>query len=838
MKKCLLILLLIFYKNLCFSQVIPRDIVDRISNSEFIFEGKVIRSNSYFTQDLKMIYTSSTIDIYKIFKGNLICGELEVITKGGCVGDKCLEISHNLTLRPGMLGVFLCSSTNLELPLIDYFPETNAVKLDFPYDLQGYIKYFDDDFNHQIVDYQYSLDSLAQVYNLIDLSTQLHYIDCHGISPFADHDNFKLTRHAHNKHDYDIEEYVKAINLRTNSTATFDTSIVFTLMNPLISGASPKYFEFDLGLSDNQNAVYFANAFPQFSYDTLTFFPQIKNAGKITLLNNLLLSDPNTYKTVTATDLFRDVITLNIINKNPPPVGFSLVDLPSVATPAVHVKMEINNCSHSSYIVQYIASVPYMPKYSLTQNSSVPLLSYDSIGSTSNILISGCGPVQILSINPDVVAGGIGDTVTITGINFGSSQNPGKIFLKDANNGGQNYINLDSNDIKLWTDTKIKFVMPGVVDSLQQATNIAVGVPGTGPMIIQTANQDTAIGFIKVRFALLSDVVNFLGVEDKYPATPMVLANINRQGIKFSFDTSFTNHSERMMVFKKAMKDWICLADMHFEAGDTIIDPLHSPDGSDTISMVEFGHLPYGTLAQTFLYSSSLNPCGRLYWKPDIIFNDSFASSFWCDTSTCDSLPVGRNDMYGIALHELGHAHGITHQNDPTKILYYANINNPVSVTLPENRQIFLLEDTPADSAAHQVMNHALDPNLLSCVRSLMGGNVNSIVPIHYTDCGRGHRTISCYWIGIEELEKSFGEISLSPNPSNSAIKLAFQVRLEEPLLLNLFDITGRQMNSTPMVCPKGENEIIFDISRFNNGVYLVKFISHIASGSVMFIKN
>ena len=55
MKNLLLLILLSLSLTISKAQVIPKDIVERINNSAYIFEGKVIRSNSYFTQDQKMI---------------------------------------------------------------------------------------------------------------------------------------------------------------------------------------------------------------------------------------------------------------------------------------------------------------------------------------------------------------------------------------------------------------------------------------------------------------------------------------------------------------------------------------------------------------------------------------------------------------------------------------------------------------------------------------------------------------------------------------------------------------------------------------------------------------
>ncbi len=829
MKSILLSAILLFSILISKAQVIPEDIVTRINNSQYIFEGKVLRSNAYYTQDHRMIYTSSTIDIYKIFKGNLTCGTVEVITKGGCVGDVCLDISHSLTLKRGMLGIFLCNESTLEQSLIDYYPETNPIKLDFPYDIQGYIKYFEDDFNQEVVDYQYSLDSLAQVYNLIDLYTQLNFIDCHGSSALAERETRAQARLAHKQSDDSIQQYINALNISgsSNTINTADTNLTISLINPQLTGTNPKYFEFDIAFNDNVSGVYFANHFPKIIYDTLTFVPNIKAAGKVWVNNSTLIADTTSYKPTIVQDYARNTLNVYIINKNS---GINLVDIPSSPTPVVHLKLEINNCGHSGYLLQSLGTQPYYyPHYSMNPNLASPLHQYDSIINSSYLYFSGCGSVQIFSIVPTVVSAGTNDTVTVSGSHFG--QTKGKVFLKEADQGGAYYLNLDSSDYTSWNDSIIQFVMPGIVDSAQQVLNQAFGTPGTGPLKVQTASGDSAEGFIKVRFALTSSIVN----SQKYPNTPFDFSAFNRGGVKFLFDTSFTNYPQRMNIFLKAMHEWVCLANMHFEAGDTIIADTISALTFDTISIVKFDTLAIGTLAQTYLYSKSIGNCGRYYWRPSIIFNSLYSSAFWCDTSNCDTVPIGKRDMYAVALHELGHAHGVNHQNDQTKILYYASFFSNTSVILPQNRQIYLDDDTPADSAAHKVINRALDPNIASCVISNFGGQ--PITPIHLSDCAHIHRIMSCSWIGINELGK-FGEIEVYPNPANSEISINLGELADEEISIKIMDITGKEIDESSKRIMKGESSLNIDISNFNLGVYLIKFESKTATGGSMFIKN
>lgn len=56
------------------SQIILKDISERINKSAFIFEGEVLGAYSYWNDDKTYIYTDVKVLISKIFKGDLQCG--------------------------------------------------------------------------------------------------------------------------------------------------------------------------------------------------------------------------------------------------------------------------------------------------------------------------------------------------------------------------------------------------------------------------------------------------------------------------------------------------------------------------------------------------------------------------------------------------------------------------------------------------------------------------------------------------------------------------------------------------------------------------------------------
>lgn len=150
MKKLYSFIFLLLLSQCLRSQEIPHHIIERVTHSTDIFEGTVIRSNSYWNDDHDLIYTSLTLHIMKIFKGYLSCGEVEIIALGGSVLDTSLEVTHNIVLKVAQTGIFMCVETQRELPTIDYFPENNLEKLQVKFNEQGYIQYFDDGINNQV----------------------------------------------------------------------------------------------------------------------------------------------------------------------------------------------------------------------------------------------------------------------------------------------------------------------------------------------------------------------------------------------------------------------------------------------------------------------------------------------------------------------------------------------------------------------------------------------------------------------------------------------------------------------------------------------------------------
>ena len=108
-------------------------------NSDFIAEGKVISKNSFWNTERKMIYTSNIIEVYKVFKGNTIIANVEVLTMGGTVAMNKIVVEPSLELEIGDVGIFMCETIKRYKAL----PEKKSQVPTFEVygSTQGFIKY-------------------------------------------------------------------------------------------------------------------------------------------------------------------------------------------------------------------------------------------------------------------------------------------------------------------------------------------------------------------------------------------------------------------------------------------------------------------------------------------------------------------------------------------------------------------------------------------------------------------------------------------------------------------------------------------------------------------------
>lgn len=130
------LVLMLFSFNTVFAQLIPISLTQRIDSASTILEGKVISQTSYWNESQTNIYTSNIVEIYKIFKGQLTSSQVELITKGGIVGNRMERVTNTLELNVGDIGIFTAIKSTAKITT-----KASLIKLRAFAGMQGFIRY-------------------------------------------------------------------------------------------------------------------------------------------------------------------------------------------------------------------------------------------------------------------------------------------------------------------------------------------------------------------------------------------------------------------------------------------------------------------------------------------------------------------------------------------------------------------------------------------------------------------------------------------------------------------------------------------------------------------------
>jgi hypothetical protein len=105
--------LLLFVVNGIFGQMTELPLSQKNQQASDIFEGKVIHKTCFWNDQHSLIFTSNTIEIYKVFKGNTVSAEVEIITDGGQVDNEMQNSDANLELEEGLIGIFFTEPSKI-----------------------------------------------------------------------------------------------------------------------------------------------------------------------------------------------------------------------------------------------------------------------------------------------------------------------------------------------------------------------------------------------------------------------------------------------------------------------------------------------------------------------------------------------------------------------------------------------------------------------------------------------------------------------------------------------------------------------------------------------------
>lgn len=783
MKKSILVVLAILLCTICnlFSQVIPTDIVDRINRAQYIFEGQVIRVDGYWNDHHSYIYRSLTLDIRKKFKGDITCGTIELILLGGRVGNMLLDVSHNLELKVGDKGIFLCKETDREQSTVDFFQESNYKVLETVFNAQGFIRILEDGVNPQVVDYwQFRLDSLSQAYNMVELYTQLQYVDCYPMpSPMITNNSDLMV------------------------ASSIDTSLTISLTNPLlITYQGHKAYAFDISLSDSLNNLYFSYFAMRLTYDTSTFGPSIATNGRVHIFPYQFLNDTSTYSInpISIQDIINqgsNVVQVNShFNPHTNNVTYNFLPLSNSMTPIARIIMEIKDCNTSSVIIPSANFIACHYTFSPTQSpANIP--PYKKTYCLDTLNFGGCGTRYITSISPDFVHGGTGDTVTITGYGFGTRTDTATVYLKSANINMD--IHIDTNDILSWSNTIIKFRVPSMLNNI-------LDYPGSGYLSVHTDSGGFVITYIYSWLTIYYSVENVYStdLDEKLYCNLSPLSDKAFHGFIFRPDSFFSHFPDKLLCLDKAIHQWVCATGVNFKLGtDTNYNDMFY--SKDTINTISFQSLDSSILGLTNTWKGiSLSNCNKAYIvEIDIAFNKNPQTPFLVDTIKTNSIPADTADFYETVLHELGHGMGISHVNDPSALMYPEARSHGVSAA---DRNIDLSNESSASDCGIYIVNKSISLDLINCPL------LNKIF------LGTSYLCVN----GINDPDVTNFSFELFPNPSSEIINISYELDHGSNTIMSILDISNRICYTKSTYKQKGENIENISIANLENGYYIL----------------
>lgn len=283
----------------------------------------------------------------------------------------------------------------------------------------------------------------------------------------------------------------------------------------------------------------------------------------------------------------------------------------------------------------------------------------------------------ITSFSPTTTNAGTivaGDFITITGSGFGAAA--GTVFYTNADDGGATFTTSGiASDNTAWSATSI--------------TNKPSSDAGTGPINVNGAM--TSGSNLTVNYSHIDINSTFSGFGASTRQRYYLRNKNGAGGYTYTYNTTFAANAAATAAYQRAVETWRCATFVNWSISAST--SAIATAGADGTNLVLFdASLPAGVLgrANSFFLASATGGCNL---ANTVWFLDEIDVQFFPDPPTAGfpwnygpgATAFNRYDFESVAVHELGHAHGLGHVISSGAVMHFALANGNDSRTLSAN---------------------------------------------------------------------------------------------------------------------------------------------------------